>query len=86
MADVESSHADEKSQNVESTLGGMGHSNALGNGVQEEAKRGHLAFVNANIYQAAILNKLLPAGFKIDFVENVQKSYESKLAAQRKAA
>jgi hypothetical protein len=47
----------------------------------DTAKRGHLAFVNANIYQAAILNKLLPPGFKIEFEEVVKRNYEQKLAA-----
>lgn len=40
-----------------------------------EVPRGHLAFVSPNVYQAATLNKLLPPGFKIDTVENVQRSY-----------
>jgi len=40
-----------------------------------EVPRGHLAFVSANVYQGATLNKLLPPGFKIDTVEAVQRSY-----------
>lgn len=52
----------------------------------EGPKRGHLAFVNANIYQAATLNKLLPLGFKIESEDIVKRSYEQKLANLRKAA
>ena len=54
--------------------------------VIDTAKRGHLAFINGNTYQIAILNKLLPPGFKIELEESVKKNYEAKQAAQRKAA
>jgi hypothetical protein len=79
----EASVADKSYNNPGSTLVGAFHSGVGGAGMaqNEEVKRGHLAFVNANIYQAAVLNKLLPPRFKIDFVENVQKAYETKLAA-----
>lgn len=51
-----------------------------------EVPRGHLAFVTANIYQAAVLNKLLPPGFKIDTVEAVQKTYAQKQNAMKRQA
>jgi hypothetical protein len=54
--------------------------------VIDTAKRGHLAFVTGNTYQIAILNKLLPPGFKIELEESVKKNYEAKQAALRKAA
>ncbi len=44
----------------------------------DTAKRGHLAFVTGNTYQIAILNKLLPPGFKIELEESVKKNYEAK--------
>ena len=44
----------------------------------KEVKRGHLAFVNANIYQAAILNKILPPGFRIEVEDTVKRNYEYK--------
>jgi hypothetical protein len=44
----------------------------------DTSKRGHLAFVNANIYQAAILNKLLPPGFRIEVEDIVKRSYEQR--------
>lgn len=53
--------------------------------VIDTAKRGHLAYINANTYQIAHLNKLLPPGFKIEFEETVKKNYEAKQAAQKKA-
>lgn len=31
-------------------------------------------FANANTYQAAILNKLLPPGFRIELEQDVQRS------------
>jgi len=34
-------------------------------------KRGHKAFINADIYQAATLNKLLPPGFRIEILDIV---------------
>jgi hypothetical protein len=41
--------------------------------------------VNADTYQAATLNKLLPPGFKIELVETLHRNYENKLAAQETA-
>ncbi len=38
---------------------------------QEGPKRGHVAFINSDIYQAATLNKLLRPGFRIEAVEIV---------------
>ena len=52
-------------------------SSALGQ-MTKEVKRGHLAFVNANIYQAAILNKILPPGFRIEVEDTVKRNYEYK--------
>ena len=43
-------------------------------------KRGHLAFVTADTYKAATLNKLLPPGFRIEIVETLQRNYENRLA------
>jgi hypothetical protein len=54
-------------------------------GIPEGPKRGHRAFVNADIYQAAILNKILPAGFKIEVLEIVQRNYEQRVQQQRRA-
>jgi hypothetical protein len=45
-----------------------------------EADSKGCGFVNANIYQAAILNRLLPAGFKIELENDVQRN-----AANRKS-
>ena len=35
-------------------------------------------FVYANIYEAAVLNKILPPGFRIDLEENVIKEVEKR--------
>lgn len=88
MNEYSSNIGDRSYNNPGSTLGGNNAGmNVAGEGGQSDgAKRGHLAFLNANVYQAATLNKLLPAGFKIDLVELVQRNYETKLAAQKKAA
>lgn len=56
----------------------------MGDTQAADVKRGHLAFVNADIYQAAILNKRLPAGFKIEFEDIVKRSYEHKQAQLKK--
>jgi hypothetical protein len=53
--------------------------------VGEGPKRGHKAFLNADIYQAAILNKLLPHGFRIEVLEVVLRNYEQKQQQQKKA-
>jgi guanylate kinase len=53
--------------------------------VGEGPKRGHKAFLNADVYQAAILNKMLPPGFKIEILEIVQRNYEYKIQQQKKA-
>lgn len=52
-----------------STVGG-------GAGDGTTVKRGHLAYVNADTYQAATLNKILPPGFRIEIVEILQRNYE----------
>jgi hypothetical protein len=52
--------------------------------VGEGPKRGHLAFVNADIYQAAILNKLLPPKYRIEVVDIVQRNYEQKIQQQKR--
>jgi hypothetical protein len=57
-----------------------------GESAEEETKRGHLAFLDADIYQAATLNKLLPPGFKIEAEDVVKRSYLQKQAALKKAA
>jgi hypothetical protein len=41
--------------------------------------------LNADIYQAATLNKLLPLGLRIDVLEIVQRNYEQKVQQQKKA-
>ena len=53
----------------------------------EESHTG-VGFVQANTYQAAILNKLLPRGFKIDLEEIVQRNLQQRQAANcvKKAA
>lgn len=45
-------------------------------GTIDGPKRGHLAFVNADIYQAATLNKLLPSKYRIEVLEIVQRNFE----------
>ena len=52
--------------------------------VGEGPKRGHLAFVNADIYQAAILNKMVPPMYRIDVVDIVQRNYEQKMQQQKR--
>ena len=38
-----------------------------------DESNGGFGLVNASIYQAAILNKILPRGFRIDLEEDVQR-------------
>lgn len=52
--------------------------------VGDGPKRGHLAFVNADTYQAAILNKLLPPKYRIEIVDSVQRNYELKIQQQKR--
>lgn len=67
--------------NEVSDAGHSSNAGDMGGAGEDTSKRGHLGLINCNIYQAAILNKLLPPGFKIDVEEIVKRTYEQKLAA-----
>jgi hypothetical protein len=67
--------------NEVSDAGNSSNAGDIGGAGEDTSKRGHLGLINCNIYQAAILNKLLPPGFKIDVEEIVKRTYEQKLAA-----
>jgi hypothetical protein len=42
---------------------------------KNKQKEQYFGIINANTYQAAILNKLLPAGFRIEAEENALKNF-----------
>lgn len=52
----------------------------MGSNIHQNSKFGgpHRGFVYANIYEAAILNKILPPGYRVDFEENVLKEVEKR--------
>ena len=53
---------------------------------RDEDTRGSVGAVDANTYQAAILNKLLPRGFRIEYEEGAIRTLQSRQNAAIAAA
>lgn len=53
---------------------------------RDDENRATVGVVNANIYQAAILNKILPKGFRIELEENALRTLQTRQQAALAAA